>query len=87
MAMAAGLATLKELSPQIYNQLENLSKDFANSLKDIAQKMSIPSYITQVGSMIGIFFCEGGAEAFSSNSSKFVELIQATFPEATFKIW
>lgn len=64
LAMAAGLATLKELTPKVYEQFEKQGENFAQQLRTIFTDAGVPSYITQVGSMVGIFFCEGPVHNF-----------------------
>ncbi len=60
VAVAAGIATLKVLSEQSpYESLDGLTRRLADGLRQITEKLSIPSYVTQVGSMMSLFFtCE-----------------------------
>ncbi len=59
VAVAAGIATLKILSEENpYEALNRLSGNLADGLRDITQKLSIPSYLTRVGSMMSLFFSE-----------------------------
>jgi len=59
VAVAAGIATLKILSEENpYEALDRLTRNLAHGLRDITQKLSIPSYLTRVGSMMSLFFSE-----------------------------
>lgn len=57
VAMACGLAALKTLrSEKPYAQLERLGKKLAEGLSLAAQKAGIPHQVSQVGSMLTLFF-------------------------------
>ncbi|MGG1664169.1 glutamate-1-semialdehyde 2,1-aminomutase [Brevibacillus sp. NRS-1366] len=59
LAMAAGLATLQELSkPGAYDRLEKLSARLGEGLADNASKLGIPYTMNRVGSMVCLFFTE-----------------------------
>ena len=59
LAMAAGLATLDELSePGTYDRLETCSAALASGLTDAAASAGVPITINRVGSMIGLFFTQ-----------------------------
>jgi len=67
LAMAAGLATLKELcSPGFYKRLEEKSDQFASELGQIAEKVSVPTVINRIGSMMTCFFCKDPVKDFES---------------------
>ncbi len=59
VAVAAGIATLKVLSEENpYEELRRLTHILTDGLGRITQKLSIPSYVTQVGSMMSLFFTD-----------------------------
>lgn len=64
IALAAGLATLKELeereleTPSLYEILSQQTQYFCESLKQLARDFSIPLSTSTIGGMFGIFFCE-----------------------------
>jgi glutamate-1-semialdehyde 2,1-aminomutase len=59
VAVAAGIATLNVLSEENpYEKLDRLSRMLADGLRQITHALSIPSYVTQVGSMMSLFFSE-----------------------------
>lgn len=61
VAMAAGTALLSELynTPAIYDQLEQKSMQLEDGFRNAFEKNGVTYTINRVGSMIGIFFCEG----------------------------
>ena len=59
VAMAAGIATLKELKkPGFYEALEEKGARLADGLKGAAQKAGIPVSMDRVGSVMGLFFTD-----------------------------
>ncbi len=57
LAMAAGIATLRELrKPGFYEALEKKAAAYAAAVADLAAKYSIPSTINRVGSAMTAFF-------------------------------
>ncbi len=57
VAVAAGMATLHVLSDENpYQDLDRLTRKLVEGLRQITRKHSIPSFITQVGSMMSLFF-------------------------------
>lgn len=57
LAMAAGLATLKELkSKKVYFELEEKGEFLEKGLKKLANRLGIPIQINRVGSMFSFFF-------------------------------
>ncbi|WP_028315356.1 glutamate-1-semialdehyde 2,1-aminomutase [Desulfatibacillum aliphaticivorans] len=65
MAMAAGIATLKEISqPGFYEALEKSSQTLADGLKKAAADAGVEAVISRVGSMQTLFFSPGPVENF-----------------------
>ncbi|MEM3186196.1 MAG: glutamate-1-semialdehyde 2,1-aminomutase [Conexivisphaerales archaeon] len=58
VAMSAGLATLRKLGMQQYEQLERLSYMLEHGIKGAAEENKVSISINRVGSMIGIFFTD-----------------------------
>ncbi len=57
VAVAAGIATLEVLAEENpYMHLDALTARLADGLRKITEKLSIPSYVTQVGSMMSLLF-------------------------------
>ncbi|MDH5560341.1 MAG: aminotransferase class III-fold pyridoxal phosphate-dependent enzyme, partial [Deltaproteobacteria bacterium] len=59
IAMAAGIATLRELDkPGVYESLSANLSWLVNEMKDIMEKESVTHRITQVGGMFGFYFID-----------------------------
>jgi len=61
VAMTAGLATLGLLDGSAYAALERVSRSLEEGISRAARSAAIPVRLNRVGSMIGLFFGEGGA--------------------------
>jgi glutamate-1-semialdehyde 2,1-aminomutase len=68
MAMAAGLATLKLLTPAAYERLEATSARLAGGLRRLAAEARVPVQVNRVGSMLTVFFAE--AEVFDAATAR-----------------
>lgn len=67
LAMAAGIAMLKELrSPGFYEQLESKSDEYAKGLEKIAAASSVPAVLNRIGSMMTCFFTDKEVRDFES---------------------
>jgi glutamate-1-semialdehyde 2,1-aminomutase len=59
VAVAAGIATLSVLSEENpYQKLNALTRKLCDGLHGITQRLSVPSYLTQIGSMMSLFFSD-----------------------------
>jgi glutamate-1-semialdehyde 2,1-aminomutase len=56
VVMQAGLATLKNLTPQAYNSLNKISDDFVVRTNDILKAADVPAHLANYKSMISIRF-------------------------------
>ena len=81
VAMAAGLATMRELNahPEYYLQAEKHTKQLLEGLKDAASAAGIALSTNQVGSMGCIFFTEGPVECFADVQKSDLELFRRYF--------
>lgn len=59
VAVAAGLATLPHLTPELYARLERLGAQLEEGLRGAAAKARVPATVQRVGSMITLFFTGG----------------------------
>lgn len=65
LAMAAGLAMLKELNnSNTYQELEEKTAYLEKGLREVLEEDGRPFVINRVGSMISVFFCNGVVENF-----------------------
>jgi glutamate-1-semialdehyde 2,1-aminomutase len=56
LAMAAGVATLRQMGPAQYEQLEERSARLAQGLADAARAAGVAVQVNRVGSMLTVFF-------------------------------
>jgi glutamate-1-semialdehyde 2,1-aminomutase len=56
LSVAAGLATLRELTPDQYATLERASEEFVAGLSDILQDRKAPAHVVRVGSIFSVWF-------------------------------
>lgn len=63
LAMAAGLATLRELSrdEDVYPRIEAYTATLADALRDLAGEAGVPLAVNQIGSMLTAFFLDASA--------------------------
>ncbi len=58
VAMAAGIATLKQLTPALYERLESIGARFEAGLREAAKSTGLPLAVSRLGSVLGLFFAE-----------------------------
>ncbi|WP_022661219.1 glutamate-1-semialdehyde 2,1-aminomutase [Paucidesulfovibrio longus] len=68
VAMAAGLATLRELARQDYAALEARTLAFATELKAIIESKGLPATLNHIASIFTLFLAEGPVTDFPSAS-------------------
>jgi len=56
LAMAAGIATLKQLTLEAYRALECSSAILASELRAVCREAGVPASVSRVGSMLTLFF-------------------------------
>ncbi|EYF00757.1 glutamate-1-semialdehyde 2,1-aminomutase [Chondromyces apiculatus] len=59
VAVSAGLATLAQLTPALYERLEALGAALEEGFRAAARDAGVPACVQRVGSMITLFFREG----------------------------
>ncbi len=59
LAMAAGIATLRELSAASFAHLEALAKRLTDGMADVFRRRGVPHTVAAAGSMLGFFFTDG----------------------------
>ena len=66
LAMTAGLTLLRKLktNPTVYQELEEKSAYLEQGLNEVLTKTRIPFTLHRVGSMLGVFFCDGPVTSF-----------------------
>jgi glutamate-1-semialdehyde 2,1-aminomutase len=75
VAVAAGLATLERLTPELYTRLEALGAQLQAGLEAAAHQAGVAATVQRVGSMITLFFREGAVrnwdDAVKSDTKRF----------------
>lgn len=81
VAMAAGLATMGELShnPEHYTRAERSTTNLLKGLKAAAQEACLPMTTNQVGSMGCVFFTDGPVNCFADVQKSDLELFRKYF--------
>ena len=69
IAMAAGIATLKELAKEgVYERLSQTAERLGSAIEDAAHQAGVTITTTRVGSMMGLFFADGPVRNFDDVS-------------------
>jgi len=67
IAVAAGIATLKELlKPGTYERLEYISEKLERGIREVLKELKLPYQINRAGSMLTLFFTEKEVKDFQS---------------------
>ena len=82
VAMAAGAATLRVLTPALHRSIEGRTGTFVEGLRQIAQRLAVPLTAASVGSMWGLFFHEGPVRSFTDAKAADVEMHKRFFHAA-----
>ena len=69
IATAAGLAVLRELTPDRYFDLERRATRLTAGLKAAFEAAGIPVWIPQVGTLVGLFFHEGPVVDYTTSAA------------------
>jgi glutamate-1-semialdehyde 2,1-aminomutase len=56
LAVTAGLVTLSQLTPGVYDHLERLGQQLQTGLDSLMRTAQVPGCVQRVGSMITVFF-------------------------------
>ena len=98
IAVAAGLATLKELTkPGTYEKLEALASKLEEGIKEVLKDLDLPYQLHRVASMLTLFFTEKEVinfeTALTSDTEKFATFWQKMLergvylPPSQFEAW
>ncbi|WP_376789870.1 glutamate-1-semialdehyde 2,1-aminomutase [Thermoflexus sp.] len=69
LSMIAGRVTLEQLTPALYQQLEERSAALAEGLQEVAEQAGVPVHIHRVGSMLSVFFTERAVVDYATAAS------------------
>ncbi|WP_338750449.1 glutamate-1-semialdehyde 2,1-aminomutase [Bacillus sp. FJAT-52991] len=81
MAMMAGLETLRQLTPETYDEFIRKADLLEKGLSQAAEKYDIPYTINRAGSMIGIFFTNENVMNYETAKTSDLELFAEYYKE------
>jgi glutamate-1-semialdehyde 2,1-aminomutase len=80
IAMAAGIATLEQISQDgFYESLEEKSQRLAGGLSNAAENAGIPASVSHIGSMLGMFFTDQDIKNFDDAKKCDLEMFSAFY--------
>jgi glutamate-1-semialdehyde 2,1-aminomutase len=80
IAMAAGIATLEQISRDgFYESLEEKSQRLAGGLSNAAQNAGVPASVSHIGSMLGMFFTVQDIKNFDDAKTCNLEMFSAFY--------
>ena len=80
IAMAAGIATLQQISLDgFYESLEEKSHRLAGGLSNAAENADIPASVSHIGSMLGMFFADQDIKNFDDAKKCDLEMFSAFY--------
>ena len=82
LAMAAGLATLTTLTPQLHTRIERRTATLVEGLQKIARELGVPFTAGYAGSMWGFFFAPQPVRNFMNAKASDVDLFRRFFHAA-----
>ena len=82
LAMAAGLATLQALTPELHRRIEQRTRALVEGLSGIAARHGVPFTADSAGSMWGFFFHRGPVRSFEDARASDVALFRRFFHAA-----
>jgi len=74
LAMAAGIATLRQLSDATYVHLEALGRRLTDGMAEVFRRHGVPHTVAVAGSMMGFFFTDGPVTDLTSAKTSDVAL-------------
>ncbi|MBS3732123.1 MAG: glutamate-1-semialdehyde 2,1-aminomutase [Desulfobacterales bacterium] len=89
LAMAAGIATLKQIGqPGFYDSLEQNGARLEEGLNRLIDRLGIPATVNRVGSMLGLFFTSGPVANFeqakTSDTEQFARYYQGMLEQGIY---
>ncbi|MGI9324537.1 MAG: glutamate-1-semialdehyde 2,1-aminomutase [Pseudomonadales bacterium] len=79
LAMAAGLALLNTLTPQVYAQLEARTQALVSGMQQLAEQQQLPMQFANVCGMFGLFFSEQAVSTFDEVAACDIERFRKFF--------
>jgi glutamate-1-semialdehyde 2,1-aminomutase len=82
LAMAAGLATLQMLTPQLHQKMATRASRLVSGMRESAARLGVPFTADSAGSMFGFFFRAEPVRSFSDARASDVSLFRRFFHAA-----
>lgn len=82
LAMAAGVATLRTLTPPLHQRIESRTARLVSGLRETAARLGVPFTADCAGSMFGFFFRAEPVRAFADARASDVQLFRRFFHAA-----
>jgi glutamate-1-semialdehyde 2,1-aminomutase len=82
LAMAAGIATLRALTPEVHESIAGRTRALVEGLRGIAARRGVPFTADSAGSMFGFFFREEPVRSFTDAKTADVALFRRFFHAA-----
>ncbi len=82
LAMAAGLATLRLLTPPLHQKIEARTTRLVSGLREVAARLGVPFTADSAGSMFGFFFRAEPVRSFADARASDVQLFRRFFHAA-----
>jgi len=79
LAMAAGLATLRTLTPALHDRIARRTTDLVDGMREIAGRRGIPFTASSAGTMWGFFFHPGPVHTYEDAKRSDVALFRRVF--------
>jgi len=79
LAMAAGLATLRALTPALHDRIAARTRELVSSLREVAGRRGVPFTADCAGSMWGFFFREAPVRSFADAGDADLALFRRVF--------
>jgi glutamate-1-semialdehyde 2,1-aminomutase len=82
LAMSAGIATLRALTPEVHESIAARTRALVEGMRGIAARRGVPFTADSAGSMFGFFFREEPVRSFTDAKTADVELFRRFFHAA-----
>lgn len=79
VVMAGGLATLRELTPEAYNRLNNMGAALKTKLDALFASFKLPAQVNQIGSLFNIHFSDKPVNDYTSAAASDKQLMRALY--------
>ena len=75
VCLAAGMAQVKQMTPELHAHLDDLGEYFRSGLRDVARRLDLPLQVTGIAHMFGLHFTETQVVDFDTANTSDREVI------------